>query len=133
MSTPQTPGVGVESGLPGRVVDLVNAAVLRLGLAPFSIGVQFALCGGQVDLNIKGSVDEATGRAVFAALGATDAVLGKRYGRGPQANLEGDVPVLGTRLSIIVDDLPAIPAPEPGEVRALVCGVDAARAAAAAT
>jgi hypothetical protein len=113
----------VSAHLPGRAVDIVFAVAQRLDRRPYSISYS----GNGIGLNLMGRVDEATGRAVFAALGVTDAVLGDRYGGGPQADLEGYVPALGMRLSIIIDDLP--PQPELVDPAALIAQVDAARAA----
>jgi hypothetical protein len=117
--------------LPGRAVDLVHAAMLTAGLHPFLISVRLHPAGGlrQVSGHAHEHTTEQEARAVFAALGVTDPVLGPPYGSSPrqQANLTGHVPALGTELMILVTGLP--PRPEPGDVEALTARVDAARTA----
>jgi hypothetical protein len=116
--------------MPGRAVDIVHAAALACGQTVHSIAVHFSYGSGgaeQIRLNTRGSLDESSGRAVFAALGVTEAVLGERYGSGPQANLDGHIPALDVQLSIIIDDLP--PRPAPADPTALIAHVDAVRAA----
>jgi hypothetical protein len=66
---------------------------------------------------------------LFAALGVA-VTAGAPYGCPPQASAEADVPVLGTRLALIVTEgLPPVPAGEP-VVAALAAGTDAAHATA---
>jgi hypothetical protein len=127
-SNPTTAVTDQGPVLPGRVVDIVHAAILATGHQPYSLTARFSRARFHtVDAQVSGDVSEPVARAVFAALGVTDAVLGHRYGQG-YADLTGHVPALGVDLLIQVD-LPPMPGIDPVDVAALIAGVDAARAA----
>lgn len=120
--------------LPGRAVDIVHAAATSCELGLWSIRVDFSYDGPSVTAHLAADTqrEESAGRAIFARLGVTDPAL-ERVPTHGHARIVAQVPVIGMRLNIVIDDLgPEPEVQDPAALAALVAKVDAARAAQAA-
>lgn len=119
--------------MPGRGIDIIDAAARAVGRTPYSIDVMF----GPIHyiLQLTGEVNEATGRRIFATLGVAEPTLTGRYGHNLQIiAMRARVAALDAELKILITKLP--PAPSLTEIcslvnntAALVAGVDNAREA----
>lgn len=86
----------------GRVLD----ASAILGIQVHDIN--FGNLNRHPEITVHGiRIDEATGRALAAAVGGTDIALSEPYGHGPQAHLTARTPEFDFRVCVNVLPTPA--------------------------
>lgn len=122
-NTTDTTDISTRRMMPGRAVDIVHAATLRVtGEQPWRIEIFLStLETRRIHLQLIDTATEATAYKIFAALGVDDPAIRRYHSSSTGGDMCGYVPDLGAELRVFVN-LP--PLPDPAKIRALVDEAD---------